>query len=40
MTIKEQENILGQKDVKLKDALNRKYTLLFLFKGNKNVKTL
>ena len=35
---KEQENILGQKDVKLKDALNRKYTLPFLFKGNKNEK--
>ena len=34
----EQENILGQKDVKLKDALNRKYTLPFLFKGNKNEK--
>ena len=32
------ENILGQKDVKLKDALNRKYTLPFLFKGNKNEK--
>ena len=40
MNKKEQENILGQKDVKLKDALNRKYTLPFLFKGNKNVKTL
>ena len=38
MTIKEQEDILGQKDVKLKDALNRKYTLPFLFKGNKNEK--
>ena len=33
-------NIFGQKNVKLKDALNRKYTLPFLFKGNKNVKTL
>ena len=40
MSKKEQENILGQKDVKLKDALNRKYTLPFLFKGDKNVKTL
>ena len=40
MSKKEQENILGQKDVKLKDALNRKYTLPFLFKENKNVKTL
>ena len=38
MSKKEQENILGQKDVKLKDALNRKYTLPFLFKGNKNEK--
>ena len=35
---KEQENILGQKDIKLKDALNRKYTLPFLFKGNKGEK--
>ena len=35
---KEQENILGQKDKKLKDALNRKYTLPFLFKGDKNQK--
>ena len=31
MSKKEQENILGQKDLKLKDALNRKYTLPFLF---------
>ena len=35
---KEQENILGQKDERLKDALNRKYTLPFLFKGDKNEK--
>ena len=38
MSKKEQENILGQKDAKLKDALNRKYTLPFLFKGDKNEK--
>ncbi len=38
MSKKEQENILGQKNVKLKDALNRKYTLPFLFKGDKNEK--
>ena len=38
MSKKEQENIFGQKDKKLKDALNRKYTLPFLFKGNKNEK--
>ena len=38
MSKKEQENIFGQKDIKLKDALNRKYTLPFLFKGNKNEK--
>ena len=38
MSKKEQENIFGQKDVKLKDALNRKYTLPFLFKGDKNEK--
>ena len=38
MSKKEKENILGQKDVKLKDALNRKYTLPFLFKGDKNEK--
>ena len=35
---KEQEMIFGQKDDKLKDALNRKYTLPFLFKGDKNEK--
>ena len=33
---KEQEIIFGQKDDKLKNALNRKYTLPFLFKGDKN----
>ena len=38
MSKKEKENILGQKDEKLKDALNRKYTLPFLFKGDKNDK--
>ena len=38
MSKKEKENILGLKDVKLKDALNRKYTLPFLFKGDKNEK--
>ena len=38
MSKKEQQNILGQKDEKLKDALNRKYTLPFLFKGDKNEK--
>ena len=32
---KEQENILGQKDERLKDALNRKYTIPFLFEGDK-----
>ncbi len=35
---KEQEKILGQKDEKLKDALDRKYTLPFLFKGDKKDK--
>ena len=38
MSKKEQENILGQKGVKLKDALDRKYTLPFLFTGEKNEK--
>ena len=38
MSKKEQENILGQKDERLKDALKRKYTLPFLFKGDKNEK--
>ena len=38
MSKKEQEIVFGQKDVKLKDALNRKYTLPFLFNGNKNEK--
>ena len=38
MSKKEKENILGQKDEKLKDALNRKYTLPFIFKGDKNEK--
>ena len=35
---KEQEKIFGQKDDNLKNALNRKYTLPFLFKGDKNEK--
>ena len=35
---KEQEKIFGQKDDKLKNALNRKYTSPFLFKGDKNEK--
>ena len=38
MSKKQQENILGQKDRKLKDALDRKYTLPFLFKGDNNEK--
>ena len=38
MSKKEKENILGQKDERLKDALNRKYTLPFLFNGDKNEK--
>ena len=36
MNKKEQEKIFGQKDDKLKNALNRKYTSPFLFKGDKN----
>ncbi len=35
---KEQEKIFGQKDGNLKNALNRKYTLPFLFKGDKTEK--
>ncbi len=35
---KEQEKIFGQKGSKLKDALDRKYTLPFLFNGDKNEK--
>ena len=35
---KEQEKIFGQKDVKLKDVLQRKYTLPFLFNGNNSEK--
>ena len=38
MSKKEQENILGQKDLKLKDALNRKYTLPFYLKETKMKK--
>ena len=35
---KEQEKIFGQKDDKLKNALQRKYTLPCLFKGNNSEK--
>ena len=35
---KDQEKIFGQKEGDLKNALNRKYTLPFLFKGGKNEK--
>ena len=35
---KEQEKIFGQKNGDLKNALNRKYTLPFLFKGDKTEK--
>ncbi len=35
---KEQEKIFGQKDYKLKDALQRKYTLPLLFNGNNSEK--
>ena len=35
---KEQEKIFNLKDNKLKDALNRKYTYPFLFRGDKNEK--
>ena len=35
---KEQEKIFGQKDDKLKNALQRKYTLPFLFNGNNSEK--
>ena len=38
MNKKEQEKIFGQKDDNLKNALDRKYTLPFLFMGNKNEK--
>ena len=38
MNKKEQEEIFGQKNDKLRNALKRKYTLPFLFKGNKNEK--
>ena len=38
MNKKEQEKIFGQKDNKHKDALDRKYTLPFLFRGDKNEK--
>ncbi|MBD1135672.1 HAD-IIB family hydrolase [Pelagibacterales bacterium SAG-MED47] len=39
MKRKEQEKIFGQTDNKLKDALERKYTLPFVFEGNKIEKT-
>ena len=35
LSTKEQEKIFGQKDEKLKDVLNRKYTLPLLFNGDK-----
>ena len=35
---KEQEKIFGQKDDRLKDALDRKYTIPFLFNGDKSEK--
>ena len=35
---KKQEKIFGQKDNRLKDVLNRKYTLPFLFNGEKKDK--
>ncbi|MDC2970674.1 HAD-IIB family hydrolase, partial [Candidatus Pelagibacter sp.] len=35
---KKQEKIFGQKDDRLKDVLNRKYTLPFLFNGEKKDK--
>ncbi len=36
MNLKEQTNILGLKEHNLRNALNRKYTIPFLFEGNKN----
>jgi len=36
---KEQEKIFGQKGDKLKDVLNRKYTLPFVFEGNRVEKS-
>jgi len=38
MTKKQQEKIFGQKDDRLKDVLERKYTLPFLFNGDKSEK--
>ena len=39
MDKKKQEIIFGQKDSKLKDVLNRNYTLPFLFNGEKSEKS-
>ncbi len=38
MSTKQQINIFGLQENNLKDALNRKYTIPFLFEGNKNEK--
>ena len=38
MPKKQQEKIFGQKDDRLKDVLDRKYTLPFLFNGDKSEK--
>ena len=38
MTNKQQEKIFGQSNDRLKDVLDRKYTLPFLFKGDKTEK--
>ena len=38
MSKKEQEKIFGQKNDNLKNVLNRKYTIPFLFKGDNNEK--
>ena len=38
MNSKEQIDILGLQDKNLKNALNRKYTIPFLFDGNKKEK--
>ena len=38
MNKKNQKNILGLKDISLKNALDRKYTLHFVFEGNKGEK--
>ena len=38
MNSKQQINILGLQDNNLKNALNRKYTIPFLFEGDKKEK--